>query len=337
MKYIYSGTILGTLLFFMMGTLSASAATHLVSPLALNYDLESRDLITDTITIINNESRVIRVFATVNTVATDGNGVVESFVQKVESDRSNTPTSWIEISRGRIEIPPGEKKEIPFTIRMNPETDPGDYNVFLGFAEASNRPQAQVKTNNGDAPGTLIHIKVDKEQNQFLRLEQFIIDKFITESDSESLTYDLINPGSVPVVPAGEVIFYDNNGIEISALPLNTEGKTISAGEEVSFAMDVPPELSIGKYKAFLSVEYGQHLTASVHDTTFFYVLPIRLLILIFVLVLIFAVMLALYVHRKYDVADDQGDGSSYVAMHIRDGVSEEQHHDIDLTKKDEN
>ncbi|MFT5850003.1 MAG: hypothetical protein ACI9H6_000832 [Patiriisocius sp.] len=335
MKYTHLGTFMATLLLFLSGAAHVFSAEYIVTPLALNYDLESRDLITDTITLINNENRILRVYATVNTVATDGEGVVEGFVHKVESDRSNTPTSWIEISRGRIELQPGETREIPFTIRMNPETDAGDYNVFIGFADASNRPQAQTKVNQGKALGTILHIQVDSKQNQFLRLEQFLIDKFITESDSESLTYELVNPGTVPVTPAGEVIFYDNSGSEVTSMNLNGQKKVIAGGGTVSFVMDVPEELSIGKYKAFLSVEYGEHLTASVHDTTFFYVLPLKMLILIFVIILILAVIVALYIHRRYDVDEGNNDGSEYVAMHVREGISEDLHHDIDLSKKE--
>lgn len=323
-----------TACFFSAGTL-ANAAGYTVAPLVLNFDLEKREIVSQNITLTNNSSRMIRLYATVNNVATNGDGVVESFVQKVEADRTNTATTWVEISRQRIEIKPGEKKEVPFTIRMNPETAPGDYNVFVGFAEGSNRPQAEALVRQGQAPGTILHIAVDQEQNQFLRLEQFGVDKFVTGSDVEPLTFTLANPGRVDVVPAGEVIFYDNNGIEVQALPLNAQGQPVPAEGEAQYSMEVPDELRLGKYKAFLSVEYGDNLTASVHDTAFFYILPIKQVIIIFLVILVFAVLIALYVHRRYDVGDDD-DGAESVAMYVREGKSADLHHDIDLTRKNE-
>ncbi len=333
-KIGFTGLFIGAL-FYTLST-NAFAATHLVSPLAINLDLEKRDIVSETITLINNSQRVVRVYASVNTVAEDGEGIVESFVQKVEADRTNTPTTWIEISRKRIELKPGEKREVPFTVRMNPNTQAGDYNVFIGFAEGSNRQKAEKKVREGDAPGTIVHISVDQVQNQFLRLENFVVDKFVSEADTDTLSFTLSNPGRGDVVPRGEVIFYDNNGAEIGALPINTDDQLVPGDGKTDFTMEVPEELSIGKYKAFLSVEYGENLTASVHDTAFFYVLPWKLLLLIFVIILILAILIALYVHRRYDTVEETSDGSGTVAMYIKDGTSENQHHDIDLTKKED-
>jgi len=320
---------------FMLTTQAAFAANHLVTPLVLNFELEKRDIVNEYITLTNTSDRLVRLYASVNNVAMDGNGVVESFEQKVAADRTSTATTWIEISRQRIQLAPGEVKEIPFTIRMNPQTVPGDYNVFIGFAEASNRPGAEAQVANGSAPGTIVHISVDQTQNQFLRLEQFMIDKFVTATANETISFTLTNPGGVDIVPSGEVIFYDNNGVEIDALPINTEQSTVPSDGETSFLMDVPEALTLGKYKAFLSVEYGEHLTASVHDTAFFYILPLKQLMIIFCIILLIAILIALYVHRRYDYADD-GDGSENVVMYVRDGKSDDQHHDIDLSKKDE-
>jgi len=323
----------------VLGGLQASiaqAAKHMVTPLVFNLDLEKRDIVTKNITLINTSAKQVRVYATVNNVADDGEGIIDQFVQVVESDQTNTATTWIEITRGRITLQPNETKEIPFTVKMHPNTLPGDYNVFLSFAEASNRPQAQAKANRGDSPGTIIHISVDQEQNAFLRLENFGVDKFVTKKDTETVKFTLSNPGVVPVNPKGEIIFYNNNGKEISSIPLNTSDTPVPAAGEQDYIMEVPTEFTMGKYKAFLSVEYGEFLTASVHDTAFFYILPIKTLIIIFFIVLILAVIIALYVHRRYDKIDDSDDGSDTVAMTIREGTSENLHHDIDLSKKDE-
>jgi hypothetical protein len=224
-----------------VGTItSVLAANHLVTPLVLNFDLEKRDIITEYITIINTSERLVLLYASVNNVTTDGNGVVESFKQKVESDWTSTATTWIEISRKRIELAPGESLEVPFTIRMNPNMAPGDYDVFIGFAEASNRPDAEKAVASGNVPGTIIHIAVDQTQNQSLRLERFSVDKFVTTTDGETVPFTLTNPGGVDTTPSGEVIFYDNTGVEIEALPINVQQNKVPADGEALFSMDVP-------------------------------------------------------------------------------------------------
>jgi hypothetical protein len=311
----------------------AEAANHTVAPLAFNLNVEKRDIISETITLTNTTGQQIRLYASVNEVSVDGEGVVEAFVEPSLVDKTTSPTSWIEINRGRIELAPGEVREVPFTVRMNPNTAPGDYSVFIGFGEGSNQPEAAAKVMQGQAPGTLVNLVVDKKQDQFLRLERFTVDKFVTGRGESQAVYTLYNPGAVDVVPKGEIIFYDSKGIEAAAVPLNSEAKSIERDAHVEFRAVVPNDLPIGKYKAFLSVEYGEHMTDTVQDTTFFYVVPLREVIMLFVALLFIAVLLTLYVHRRFDVGQDDH-GAESVALYVKEGRSADVHHDIDLKKK---
>lgn len=313
-----------------LGASSALAANHTVSPLAFNLNVEKRDIIEETITLTNTSGQQLRLYASVHEVSVDGSGVVEAFVEPSMVDRTSSPTSWISVERGRIELAPGATREIPLRITMNPNTKPGDYSVFIGFAEASNQPEAVRAVMAGRAPGTLVNLVVDTKQDQFLRLARFSVDRFVTGRGESEVSYTLANPGDVDVVHQGEVIFYDTRGEEVAAVPLNPEGTVLPRGEELLFSVSVPDTLTIGKYKAFLSVEYGEHLTDSINDTTYFYVTPLRELSILFVVVLALAVGVTLYVHRRYDVAEDDH-GAEPVALYVRSGQSQSVPHDIDL------
>ncbi len=332
-RHISIWVLLATILSpFIMLPYTVVAANHQVKPLAFNLNVEKRDIVSETITLTNTSDRLVRVYASVHEVATDGAGVVEAFVEPSLVDKTTSPTSWIEINRGRIELQPGESRAVPFTIRMNPNTAPGDYSVYIGFAEAGNQPQAVAAVMNGRAPGTLVNLVVDKKQDQFLRLEQFSVPRFVTGEGDREIAYTLTNPGGVDVVPGGEIIFYDTKGREVTAVDLNREKVPVVRDETVVYTVTVPDTLTIGKYKAFLSVEYGLLMTDTIQDTAFFYVTPLRQLIVIFAIVLVAAVALTLYVHRKYDIDDDEH-GAEPVAMYVRESRSADAHHDIDLKK----
>jgi len=60
----------------------------------------------------------------------------------------------------------------------------------------------------------------------------------------------------------------------------------------------VPDISHLGRYKAFLSVEYGSEQLASVHDTDFFYLVPFQQLLLIFGGVLMVAVGATVFSQR---------------------------------------
>jgi len=310
------------------GTSVAEAYEHTVMPMAINLDVAKRDIITETITLSNNSDRQVRLYASVNEVSTDREGILESFEAPSMTNRTITPTSWIEITRGRIEIPAGETVDIPLTIRMNPNTKPGKYSVFIGFAAASNVPQATQKVRAGNAPGTLINLTVDENQNQFLRLTRFATDRFITSSDSGEVSYILSNPSSVDVIHKGELIFYSSRGIEVGSVNLNTPNNAIAPSSDEEFTVSVPDGLGWGKYKAFLSVEYGENLTASVNDTSFFYMIPLWQLIALFIFLLMIAFIITLSLHRRqmHEVEDH---GS--LPLYIQDGESHPQDHDVNL------
>ncbi len=323
-----------TLLFLFCSNFTfVFAATYSVKPLVIDHELEKREIITEIITLTNHENRILRIFPTVNEVSVSDGGSIQSFVEPSMTDRTSSITSWLEITRGRVELQPNETKELTLTIRVNPEVASGEYHAFVGFPEGPNRDEAQKRVYEGVAPGTVVRIGVDKVQNQFLRLEKFLVERFVKDSTEGDVSYTLVNPGEDPVVPKGELIFYDNNGTEVASSPVNPETIVIDGKETVSFTQEVPSDMKMGKYKAFLSVEYGEHQTASVHDTAFFYVLPIKTILIIFAIVLVLAIALALFVHRKFDKEVDTN-GVDEVALFIRQGKSESKDHDIDLSKK---
>lgn len=320
--------------FAMSIATTASAASYSVSPLLIDHELEKRAIVEEKITLTNREERMIRVYPTVNEVSVNEGGSIIGFVEpSMVQDRSTSITSWLEIGRGQIELAPREVKEVTLTIRINPEVKPGEYHAFIGFAEGGNRPEAEKRVSEGQAPGTVVRISVDKVQNQFLRLQKFTVERFVKSSSEGEIKYTVQNPGEDPVTPSGEIIFYDNNGIEVNTIGVNTESVVIEGGKSADFVQEVPDGMKMGKYKAFLSVEYGEHQTASVHDTAFFYILPLKQILIIFVVVLVLAIALALFVHKRFDTGEDD-DGSHDVAMFIRESRSESKDHDIDLSKK---
>lgn len=311
------------------------ASIYSVSPLVIDHELEKRDIIEEKIILTNRQESVISIYPSVNEVNVSDKGAIVGFVEpSMIENRGSAITSWLEISRANIELQPGQTKEVTLTIRVNPEVEPGEYHAFIGFGEGSNRSEAEKKVQEGTAPGTVVRIGVDKVQNQFLRLEKFSVERFIKNSKEGDISIKLANPGESPVIPKGEVIFYDTNGIEIQAITLNSAASSIEPGKSLSLTEEVPEALQMGKYKAFLSVEYGETQKASLNDTAFFYVLPLKKLAIIFAILLILAIALALFVHRRYD-KDDGGneDGVADVAMYVRSSRSESKDHDIDLSK----
>ncbi len=329
MKYSYYYSI-AIILFGVCSAQIVLAADYAVTPLIIDHDIQARDSFEETIKVTNNSDHQIRLFPTVNEITLGSEGAIEAFIPASMGDNTKSVTSWIEVTRAQLQLAPGETLKIPVTVRVNPNAVPGEYHGFVGFAEGSNRDEAEAKVAAGTAPGVVVRLSLVEKKSEYLRLERFAIDRFITGTREAVATYDLENVGGLPITPAGEIIFYDGKGNERNSLKLNAEKTTIEPGKKVTFTSTIPDLGSIGRYKAFLNIEYGSAQRANLYDTVYFNIIPIKFLVAIFVGLLALSTILALVYHRSRRLHPD--DDHEQVAVYVRSGQSgQEKDHDINL------
>lgn len=316
-------------LVLLPSTFTRAASHYTVTPRVIDVEAQARDIIARTITITNNANYTSSIFPSVNEISLDAGGDIAEFKGPTMVDRPAAITSWLEVPRQEINIPAGGSYELPITIRMNPNTVPGEYHALIGFGSGRNRDEAEKLVVDGRAPGVVVTIRVADTAVERMDLRGFSIEKFVTSATNQAVSYTLTNPGDTTVVPQGEIIFYDSNGKEVGSIPANPEGVALTPGEEVELNATVPTKGLIGQYKGFLNVNYGSGQTAAVYDTAFFYILPWQKLLILFGLVLGFALLLTLYIHRRYGSVDD--DDVHHLSFHLKNDSSTEKDHDINL------
>ncbi|MCF7815508.1 MAG: hypothetical protein K9M10_01965 [Candidatus Pacebacteria bacterium] len=310
-----------------------AAPEYSVTPLVIDSIVESRDIIKKAITITNIGGEPVTIYPTVNNISRSEEGAIEEFLSPVESDRTQSLASWIEISRKGIDLPRGKVEVIDLTLRINPQAVPGTYHAFIGFGNGDNRNEAEKQVKNGQAPGTVVTVTIREKKVEFLKLSKFFINRFVTKADNEAALYSFKNPGDQVLTPTGEIIIYDGKGQEVASLTINDENVTIPPGGAYDFVSNVPTEGMFGKYKAFLTVEYGSSPRASLQDTSYFYVFPIKLILTILSIVILIVGAFAWYSHKRY-FDSESIDDSEHLMVHVRGSLSEAKDHDIDLKKK---
>lgn len=305
------------------------AADYAVTPLLIEHDTEPRDSFEESVKITNTTDRKVRIFPTVNEITVGDLGEVKSFIPASMSDNTNSVTSWIAVTRGRVEINPGETIKVPLNFSINPNAEAGEYHAFIGFAEGSKRDEAEALVMTGRAPGVVIRLSIEEKRSEYLRLNSLVVDRFVVNPDDAKISYELENVGGLPIVPKGEIIFYDGKGVEVAAIPVNPEEKTVTQNSKVVFSQNLPDLGPIGRHKALLNVEYGTNLRANLYDTTYFNIVPIIPLTLLFVFLLLTSLLLAWWYHtsRRFELPADED-----VAVYVRSGVTtSEKDHDINL------
>lgn len=330
--------VLRVVLFLLVAPLITSiayASEVTIRPLLIDESLLPRDIITRTVTITSDHSvRKAVVYATVNEITVDSTGEIREFVSPVMTDRTNTITSWIEVTRGRIEVMPGETVEVPITLRVHPYAEPGEYHAFIGFTETSKRPEAEAIAMAGKAKGVVIKITIADKRQDSLRIKSFLIDRFVTGDDSRTVSIEVENTGDLPAAPSGEIIFYNSRGAEISAAPVSATEETVQPGETVLLEATIPLESTLGRYKANLALTYGSNQRAMLYDTTMFYMMPLHLLLLLLGGIILLSLMVALLFRRALQNARDEHEDED-VTVFVRDGhTAEPTEHDIDLKNK---
>jgi len=317
------------ILLLFVGLLPSMVQAFTLSPVALDINVEKRDLQTRDITLTNGDGYA-RVYATVHEIDLDESGEIKAFSYATNEDRQDTVTSWLEINRGRITLEPNEVRTIPLTIRINPNAKPGLYHAFVSFANAPDKYQAQKRALAGKTQGVIVRISIDQERTEFSKLSQFFVDRFVTDPAKEVVHYSVSNTGQAEIVPSGEIILSNNRGNEVGSIQINPDAEQIDPEQSQTFSATLPDGLKAGKYKAFMTLEYGAKQKASLTDTSYFYMMPLSTMIIIFVVVLLFAIGLTVLIYRRTQPVADH-DATADVAMYLRQGVSESHDHDIDL------
>lgn len=324
---------------FCMTTISlpffVTASEITIRPFLIDEVLEPRDQIQKLVTISSDyEFRKAVLYATVNEITVGNDGEIIEFSPPVENDRTNTVTSWIEVSRGRIEIPHGETREVPITLKINPFAEPGEYHAFVGFVEAENRPKAREIAMEGDAKGVIIKITISDNREESMRINSFSIKRLILSEGDKRVNIELENKGDFTSVPTGEIILYNSRGEEISSFPVNTKNQEIKPSETINIEESFSLDKKIGRYKANLILEYGESSKTNIYDTTYFYILSVKILILLFISLLLVSIFTT-WLFRRVFIGHDDEQEFGEVAMYIKDGhEANPQDHDIDLKNK---
>lgn len=305
-----------------------------IRPFLIDSTLVPREAATETIILTNDYSaRTAVLYATVNEISVGTDGEIKDFMSPVTTDRTNTVTSWINISRGRIEVPAGETYEIPLVIKIHPYAEPGVYHVFIGFVETKKRAAAEAIALAGDADGVLVKVTVTDERTDSMRISSMVVDQFVTDISEQQVAITIENSGEYESAPSGEIIFYDNRGFEVAALPINTERESVLPADSKTFITNIPVESGLGKYKANVNLLYGENQQASLYDTVGFYMLPLYYIYIGIGLLSLLLLVLFLLMRRGSVIgfSDESGDD---VTVFIRDGHDPKpKHHDIDLSK----
>jgi len=262
------------------------AASLSVNPVIIDEKVKVRDILKESITLANDTDRKLNVYTFINNVAVK------------EGETAPSLANWIEISRGVIELLPGEKKRIDFEIRVNLRAKPGIYHAIISFAEGPTRDEAENKLTG--APSVAVNLEVIEDIKERLQLKKFIPDKIFFSGSAASFSYELENIGNQILAPSGEIRIYSRRGEEVAAIDANQDNAALDPNTTKQFASIWQSAKGFGQYKALINLEYGAK-NATIYDTVSFWIIPWQKILIIFGGLALIITLITCFLHRKYE------------------------------------
>lgn len=272
-----------TALFFSLGGFLIpqplrAAEIITVSPALFDFKAKARDILPEKIVLANKSNVKLNVYAFVNNIlAATGEA---KFLDPAAADHSSSLANWISISRGVLDMAPGEKKAIDFSVEVNMRAKPGIYHAIISFAAGATRQIAEA--NLKEAAQININLEVLDSAKEGLEIKKFMPDKTIFSKFPVSLSYILENNGDRSLLPTGRILIYNRGGEEVSVITLNPEAINIEPQTSKNFKAVWSDGKDFGRYKALLNIEYGIREHRTLHDVIFFWVIPWQKLLVLF-------------------------------------------------------
>lgn len=274
--------------------LAIASTDFLVSPVLIDAKAKQRDILKYTISIQNTGTGLVSLYPWVTDVdAGDTSPRVSDLAGSKDKALKDSLARWIQITRGTIDILPGDTREVPLMIEVNLSAPPGVYHAVVHFSHGNDRPSAEANTSG--TKEVMVNVEVLDDARVRLQLGTFASDKTFFESDSASFNYRIENIGNRGVVPTGMIRIFDRSGEEVGTVPVNAEGEKIEPNARAELASVWMAGGKLGRYKALLDVSYGDRGT--LQDSVFFWVLPIGQLIMYFLSFTILIIAISLFLH----------------------------------------
>ena len=271
-----------------------AADSFTATPAVIDGKGKVREILHYSMTVVNTTKHLVSIYPWVTDIdTTRGESGVSDLAGTRQKELSESLARWIEVTRGSVDLLPGEQKDVPVTIQINLAAKPGLYHSTIHLSYGGTRPDAEA--NKAETMDVSVNIEVLDDINERLQLNNFVPTKGVFSSDSASFDYNIENIGNRGEVPRGKIRIYDKSGREVATVDANQEGKRLEPSSKAMLSSVWTSGDSFGRYKAMLDLEYGGRGT--LQDTVFFWVVPWKKMLSMFLSLIVLSVAAAIVLH----------------------------------------
>ena len=209
---------------------------------------------------------------------------------------------WARYNRALV-VEPHKDTRTSVDVDVHADAKPGVYHAVLTLVPAASRFEAEHRKEFGLVLN--LNFEVADDAKEVLELTNFHPQENFASQFPIHFIADLANAGNRSLVVDGVIRVTDRTGKSVAEIPFAKTTLAMGTTQQVITKWDGPAAL--GRYKAFLSLHYGNVVGKSIQDTAFFWVLALKKLVTFFILGLCILLLLTyifqlLFTKKERDV-----------------------------------
>lgn len=306
MKRILTTNLLFTLL---IGLFPISSFALTISPPTMEFVAKRGETITDVVKLYNETQQELLLAAEVRNFKPLNEKGTPNFLPPAEKDDLSKISNWINISQKTINLKPGEKKNVLFTINIPENAEPGGrFAGILWTTPSKNKDSVGISSKTG----TLILVNIAGMAEEKARIIEFSADKKIYNRLPVNFSLRFENMGNVYLKPIGEIKIKNIWGREVASIDVNAglnnalpkSVRQYNVSWQKNDAQKNLPELikekenfAFGRYSAVVTLNYGAENHPLLAEKSF-WVFPLRVMGLSLIVIIIALLFFVLGIRR---------------------------------------
>ena len=301
-------------LFFPWFVFAQDSLTLSVSPTLFEMTANPGQTWESKIKVINSNPYDIDVYTDTLHFAPQGESGQPKFFPVLKKETGGqTLAEWINIKRDVITIPAEQTLEIPFSITVPENAPPGGHYAAISVGTKSlNAGDRKTQVETSQVVTSLIFLRVTGDVKEEGVIREFRSQSLIAERPEMEFVLRFQNKGNVHLLPRGDIRIFNMWGQERGVIPINRQtmfGNVLpNSVRKYTFKWSGQWSLAdIGRYKAIVTLAYGQNGTKFADAETAFWVLPWKIILTVLLVLAAFVALLTwaikAYIRRMLSLA----------------------------------